>query len=115
MARFGGAHVWEVDRWEGVTVAVAMLVRLQVRMPGKIDVERRVQEIDDKILEVFGADETAPVGIAIRATERSGKQIAANLILDAAVDCPAQFERSKEERPRRTIADFDTPRGGITN
>ncbi|MBI2358755.1 MAG: hypothetical protein HYV04_07580 [Deltaproteobacteria bacterium] len=106
----------EVDRWEGVTVAVAVLVRLEdFRMPGKIDVERWVQQIDDKILPVFGADETAPVVIAIRATERSGKQIAANLILDAAVDCPAQFERSKEERPRRTIADYDAPRGDISN
>jgi hypothetical protein len=64
---------------------------------------------------VFGADERTPVGIAIRATERTDKQATANLILDAAVDCPAQFERSQDQRPVQTIAEFDTPRGGITN
>jgi hypothetical protein len=56
-----------------------------------------------------------PVGVAIRASERTDKQATANLILDAAVDCSAHFERSRDERPTRTIADFDTSSGGVTN
>jgi hypothetical protein len=84
-------------------------------IPSTIDVERWVQEIDRRILPVFSTDENTPVGIAIRATERTDKRTSANLLLDAAVDCPAQFERSQDERPVRTIADFDIPRGGIRN
>jgi hypothetical protein len=99
----------------GVTIAVAIVLRLDGRIPPKIDVERWVQEIDNVILPLFGADENTPVGIAIRATERTDKQATANLILDAAVDCPAQFERSQDERPTCTIANYDTPGGGITN
>jgi hypothetical protein len=100
---------------EGVTIAVAMLIHLTGRaVPAKIDVDRWVQEIDDKILRVFNA-EAAPVGIAIRATERAGKRIADSLILDAAIACPAQLERSQAERPVRTVAEFGTPKGDIAN
>jgi len=99
----------------GVTIAVALVLRLTGPIPPKIDVERWVQKIDDRILEVFGADANTPVGIAIRATERTDRQATANLILDAAVGCPAQFERSQDERPTRTLANYETPRGGITN
>jgi hypothetical protein len=118
MGAFRKAPVYEEHRQDrfGVTIAVAILVRLEGEsIPHKLEVERWVHEIDASIVQIFGADEHTPVGIAIRATERSGKIVAANLILDAAVSCPAQFERSQDERPTRTIADFDTPRGGITN
>src|SRR5258705_4226658 len=87
----------------GVTIAVAIVLRLDGPIPPEIDIKGWVQGIDDKILEVFGADENSPVGVAIRATERTDKRATANLILDAAVDCPAQFERSQDERPTRTI------------
>jgi hypothetical protein len=95
-----------------ITIAVALLIRIDGRTPFAIEIERWVQEIDDRILEVFGADENTPVGVAIRATERTDRQATANLILDAAVGCPAQFERSQDERPTCTIANFDTPSGG---
>ena len=99
----------------GVTIAVAIVLRVPGSIRSTIDVERWVHEIDKRIRRVFGADENTPVGIAIRASERTDKQTTANLILDAAVDCAAHFERSRDERPTRTIADFDTPRGGVTN
>ncbi len=105
----------EEDR-TGVTIAVAVLLRIDGgRMPFAIDVEKWVQEIDAALIPVFSADETTPMGVAIRVSERDGKQIPANLILDAAVACPAHFERSQDETPARTVAHFDTPRGGITN
>jgi len=99
----------------GVTIAVAIVLRLPGPVRSAIDVERWVHEIDRRIRRVFGADEDTPVGMAIRATERTDKQTASNLILDAAVDCSTNFERARGERPTRTIADFDMPRGGITN
>lgn len=112
---FIAAPYHQEEDGSGVTIAVAIVLRLHGPIPSKIDVESWVQEIDKRILPVFGADENTPVGIAIRATERTDKQATANLILDAAVDCSAHFERSRDERPTRTIADFDTPRGGVTN
>ena len=104
------------EEGSGVTIAIAIVLRLQGPIPSRIDdVEPWIHEIDKRILPVFGADENTPIGIAIRATDRTDKQSTANLILDAAVDCSAHFEGSRDERPTRTIADFDAPRGGITN
>lgn len=99
----------------GLTIAVAIVLRLHGPIPPKIEVDHWVHELEKNIVPVFGIDENTPVGIAVRATERTDKQATASLILDAAVACPAQFERSKEERPIRTIADFDAPKGSITN
>jgi hypothetical protein len=108
------AQVLEVDQY-GFTIAVALLLRIEGQIPQLIDVERWVKEIDAAIIPLLGADANTPVGVAIRVSERSGKRIAEDLVLTAAVACPAQFERSRDERPTRTIANFDAPRGGITN
>jgi hypothetical protein len=78
-------------------------------------VERCVQQIDATLLPLLGADENTPVGITIRFSERSGKRIAENLILDAAVDCPRHLERAKDEKPPRTVAHFTAPPGDIIN
>ena len=104
-----------VEDQSGVTIAVAVLVRIQCPTPAASDVERWVKEIDAAIQPVFHVEADTPVGIAIRVTERSGKRIAEDLILDAAVDCPAFFRRAEEEKPTRTVAHVDKPQGGITN
>jgi len=96
-----------------VTVAVAILLRIEGPIPHRIEVERWVREIDVAIGPMLGAGESSPVGITIRFTERNDKRIAANLILDAAVACPSYFERSEVER--RTVAHFDAPPGAIAN
>ncbi len=74
-----------------------------------------VPEIDAAIAPMLGADADTPIGITIRVTESSGKRIAGDLILDAAVDCPAYFRRAEEETPTRTVAHLDKPPGGIIN
>ena len=99
----------------GVTIAVAVLVKIQGPTPTPSDVERWVKEIDAAIQPLFHVDADTPVGIGIRVTERSGKRIAENLILDAAVDCPASFRRAEAEKPTRTVAHFGKPQGDITN
>lgn len=97
----------------GVTIAVAVLVRLEGPMVHESEIERWVHELDAALLLIFGGDENTPIGITIRATERTGKGIAEALMLNAAVACPAQLQRSTEEEPRRTIATFAKPEGGI--
>ena len=114
MAAYLRAPYYVEDRF-GVTIAVALVLRIEGRLPHKIDVERWVHEIDALIVPLFDADPETPVGIAIRVSERDGKRIAEDLILDAAVACPTYFERARDEREIRTIAHFDAPRGRVTN
>ena len=97
----------------GVTIAVAVLVRIQGPTPDAIEVERWFHEIDATLGPILGADADSPVGIAIRSSERNGKEIAADLILNAALACPKYFARAQEEKPTRTVANFYEPPGGV--
>lgn len=103
--------VYEEDRC-GVTIAVAVLLRIEGPRPAPIDIERWVREIDATLLPLFGADSGTSVGITIRASERSGARVAEDLILNAAVACPTYFRRSQDERPTCTVAHFGAPPGG---
>jgi hypothetical protein len=105
---------WEESRTV-LTVAVAVLVRLDAQTPTTTDVEAWVRQIDEAMIRVFNGDETTPIGVAIRASTRDEKRVPANLILHAALACPDHFERSQRERPVRTVAEFDVPPGDITN
>ena len=98
-----------------LTVAVAVLVRLDAHTPTTTDVEAWVRQIDDALIRLFNGDETTPIGVAISASMRDEKQVPANLVLHAALACPDHFERSQRERPIRTVAEFDAPSGNITN
>lgn len=99
----------------GVTVAVAILLRLKGPMRDAVDVDRWTHEIDATLLPLLGANVASPMGIAISASERTARGIAEQLILDAAVACPARFGESQDARPVCTVADFSAPSGGITN
>jgi hypothetical protein len=99
------------DRF-GVTIAVAVLLRIDGSIRA-IDIERLAHDLETTLVPLLGADEETPMGIAIRASEQRG--IAENLILDAAVACPSQFEHSQGDRPTRTVIHFGRPQGGITN
>ncbi len=112
MASFQRAAYHDEDQ-SGLTVAVALLVRVEGSIVDRFDVDRWVRALDATIRPMLGADANSPVGIAIRVTERSGKQVAENLVLDAAVACPTYFKRSQDEA--RTVAHYAMPRGGITN
>jgi hypothetical protein len=98
-----------------LTVAIAVLVRLDPDMPDTTDVEEWVRQIDDAIIRVFNGDAKTPIGVAISASLGDERQIPAHLVLHAALACPDHFERSQRQRPVRTVAEFDVPRGGITN
>jgi len=102
------------DDEAGVTIAIAIVLRVR-SLPSTIQVERWIDQIDEAVLPVFDADETTPMGVAIRATERTDKQTTASLVLDSAVDCARHFERSKDERPVRTIAEFAVKAGRVAN
>jgi hypothetical protein len=98
-----------------VTVGVAVLLKLEGEAFSRPDMKQLIRELDVAIRAVVGADDKTPIGIALRITERSGDNVAANLILDAAVDCPSYFKRAQAENPTRTVAHIDKPRGDITN
>jgi hypothetical protein len=113
-ASFRRAPVYEEDRC-GVTIAVAVLLRIEGPRPGPIDIGRWVHEIDATLLPLLGAKAETCVGITIRASERSGARVAEDLILNAAVACPTYFKRAQDETPTRTVAHFARPQGGVTN
>src|SRR6478672_2472189 len=106
---------YHVEDRTGVTIAVAVLLRIQGPMPSRLDMERWVEELDAAIQPIFHVETETPVGITVRVTERSGKRLAEDLVLDAAVDCPTYFRRAEEECPTRTVAHLDKPSGGIVN
>ena len=106
---------YHVEDRTGVTIAVAVLLRIEGPMPSRLDIERWVEELDAAIQPIFHVETETPVGITIRVTERSGKRLEEYLILDAAVACPTYFRRAEEETPARTVAHLDRPRGGIVN
>jgi hypothetical protein len=85
----------DVEHRPGVTVAVAVLVRIQQPSPTQLDVEQWIKAIGAAMAPIFGVDAGMPAGITIRVTEQDGKGIAKDLILDAAADCPAYFRRAE--------------------
>jgi len=104
-----------VEDRSGTTVAVAILFRVEGPEPTKTDVEHWTRQLDAALPDLFGTDEKSPVGVVIRVTERRGRGVEENLILDAAVDCPRHFKRAEDEQPTRTVVHFDTPQGGVSN
>jgi hypothetical protein len=93
------------DNRSGVTIAVAVLVRIERQAPSQHDVERWIKAISAAMAPIFGVETAVPAGITIRVTEQDGKGIAKDLILDAAADCPAYFRRAEGETSTRAIAD----------
>jgi hypothetical protein len=87
-----------------VTVAVAVLVRIQRPSPTQLDVEQWIKAIGAAMAPIFGVDAGMPAGITIRVTEQDGKGIAKDLILDAAADCPAYFRRAEGKTSTRLVA-----------
>jgi hypothetical protein len=87
-----------------VTIAVAVLVRIQRPSPTQRDVEQWIKAIGAAMAPIFGVDAGMPAGITIRVTEQDGKGIAKDLILDAAADCPAYFRRAEGKTPKRAVA-----------
>jgi hypothetical protein len=108
------ASICEEEQF-GLTIAVALLLRIEGRMPHRVDVERWARDLEAAIAPIFDVDAETPVGIALRVSERTSKGIAQDLILDAAVACPTYFERAQAERPTRTIAQYETKRSRVTN
>jgi hypothetical protein len=104
-----------VEDRSGITVAVAIVFRIDGPTPTKTDVEQWVRQLDAALPDLFGTDACSPVGVAIRVTERRGRGVEENLILDAAVDCPRHFKRAEDEQPTRTVVHFDAPPGNVTN
>jgi hypothetical protein len=102
MPRLAAPDVHE-DRSGGVTIAVAMLLRIQRETPTERDVEQWVQKIDAAMAPVFGADANSPVGITIRVAGKSGQRITEDLILGAAEDCATYVRRARQEEPTRTV------------
>jgi hypothetical protein len=93
-----------VDNRSGVTIAVAVLVRIERQAPNQHDVERWIKAIAAAMAPIFGVEAGVPAGITIRVTEQDGKGIAKDLILDAAADCPAYFRRAEGETSTRAVA-----------
>jgi hypothetical protein len=102
MPRLAAPYVQE-DRSAGVTVAVAMLLRIQRERPTERDVEQWVKKIDAALAPVFGVDADTPVGITIRVTGKCGQRITEDLIFGAAEDCATYLRRAREEEPTRTV------------
>ncbi len=109
MPRLAAPDVHE-DRSGGVTIAVAMLLRIQRETPTERDVEQWVQKIDAAMAPVFGADANSPVGITIRVAGKSGQRITEDLILGAAEDCATYVRRARGAEPTRTVHDHRTTR-----
>jgi hypothetical protein len=93
-----------VEHRPGVTIAVAVLVRIQRPSPTQLDVEHWIKAIGAAMAPIFGVDAGMPAGITIRVTEQDGKGIAKDLILDAAADCPAYFRRAEGKTSTRAVA-----------
>jgi hypothetical protein len=87
-----------------VTIAVAVLVRIERQAPTQLDVEHWIKAIGTAMAPILGVEAGMPAGITIRVTEQDGKGIAKDLILDAAAECPAYFRRAAAETPTRAVA-----------
>src|SRR4029077_6405764 len=99
MPRLAVPYVQE-DRSGGVTIAVAMLIRIQRERPTEGDVEQWVKKIDAAMAPVFGVDANTPMGITVRVAGKSGQRITEDLIFGAAEDCATCVLRAREEKPR---------------
>jgi hypothetical protein len=91
-----------IEDRSGTTVAVAVLVRID-RPMHHIDIQKIARDLDAAVVSSVGADENTAIGVVVRVSDRGGKKITGNLVLDAAVACPAEFERSQNARPRRSV------------
>src|SRR5262249_54949675 len=96
----------------GVTIAIAILLRIEGGWLGLTDVEQWKHDIEATLLPLLGANGTTPAGVAIRTSDRDRAGVAEALILNAAVDCQIYFTRARQEEPTCTVVHTAAPSEG---